>query len=73
MKNFGDALISCNSTDQLIWKDQICDGKQDCMNNEDEEGCSGCEFFCEFNFGQISISAYRYYDRVIGGVNVAKM
>ena len=50
MKNYGHGLVSCNSTDQLIWKDQICDGKQDCMNNEDEKGCNACKNVYSFNY-----------------------
>ena len=43
MEKYGSALVSCNSTDQLIWKDQICDGKEDCMNGEDEKDCRSCK------------------------------
>ena len=39
MNTFGSSLVSCNSTDQLIWKDQICDGYRDCLNNDDEKEC----------------------------------
>ncbi|XP_066916413.1 uncharacterized protein [Clytia hemisphaerica] len=31
----------------MIWKDQICDGKQDCLNNEDEENCR--KEYCRYN------------------------
>lgn len=43
MNMFGSSLVSCNSTDQMIWKDQICDGKQDCLNNDDEKDCENCK------------------------------
>ncbi|XP_066930828.1 uncharacterized protein [Clytia hemisphaerica] len=48
MNMFGSSLVSCNSTDQMIWKDQICDGKQDCLNNDDEKDCEN--FFCRYSF-----------------------
>ena len=33
-------LIACNGSDQFIWKDQICDSKKDCNDDEDERNCS---------------------------------
>ncbi|XP_066920875.1 uncharacterized protein [Clytia hemisphaerica] len=51
---FGHLVIMCNATGQYIWKDQICDGKEDCVNSEDETNCK--EYYCRYDqdrFGYI--------------------
>ena len=60
LAKFGDLVIKCNATDQYIWKDQICDGKQDCLDSEDETNCNNSKIFTTFNL---------FYDAVFGSVH----
>ncbi|XP_066910262.1 uncharacterized protein [Clytia hemisphaerica] len=53
MKEYGSALVSCNSTDQLIWKDQLCDGKQNCINGEDEQDCLA--YYCPYVYDNFEV------------------
>uniref|UniRef100_A0A7M5WI02 G-protein coupled receptors family 2 profile 2 domain-containing protein n=2 Tax=Clytia hemisphaerica TaxID=252671 RepID=A0A7M5WI02_9CNID len=40
-------LVSCNSSNQYVWIDQICDSYKDCINGEDERNCT--KFYCRFD------------------------
>ena len=48
IENYKTILEECQDKKKYIWKDQICDGKNDCLDASDERNCSKCTAFFLF-------------------------
>ena len=43
VSKFGNIMVICNASNVYIWDDQICDGRKDCVDGEDEHKCNTCK------------------------------
>ena len=45
LSNYGNVIEECK-TREIIWKDSICNGRNDCSDGSDEFNCTKCKFLC---------------------------
>ena len=43
-KKYGSKVTMCKKNPEAVYREKICDGRNDCVDKTDEEGCTSCKY-----------------------------